>query len=495
MSLDEVHGLRKKIDELIQQLQLTESWLEGNENRMRTVITAIPVGLLISNDSGLIEALNPQCLKLFRCDYSDLDRRRIADLFQAALGDLFKDLNSSAQSQEIRALRPNGESFPAEIILRPFQTPHGQKVVVVVEDVTRRHEIEQILNLAKEKVEKSEKRLMTMIANMPVGLAIVSQDGTIEFSNPAMQKIFGKHDLFGEQLQEVLSIKNKQLTDILINKQTVVCEPSQALGKPIAVEVSATEITMLDQEKFLIILQDITSRVQLQRLRQEFVAMVTHDLRSPLTSIDISLYLIEEVLGKMDTSVPTVVMSHVENTRRSSNRLLRLVNDLLDYEKLESGSFSLSFGKTSVAAIVEQSLSEVQPIAEKRRIKIEAPPQTIELEADESRIVQVMVNLLSNAVKFSEENSVVTIAAFERNGEIEIQIIDGGRGIPNNLKQVVFEKYKQIRSDDGRRGKGTGLGLPICKALIEGHDGEIGVIDSPQQGSTFWFRLPQRRPK
>ena len=495
MSLDEVRGLSTKIDELTHQLQLTESWLEGNENRMRTVITAIPVGLLITDEGGRIEALNPQCLKLFQCNYSDLDRRKIGEFFRTPASELFNNLNTNSQSQEVTALRPDGESFPSEIILRPFQTPNGQKVVVVVEDVTERKEIEQVLNLAKERLEQSEKRLVTMIANMPVGLAIISQDGTIEFSNSAMQKMFGKDDLLGGKLHEVLSMNNKQFTDILINKRTVECEIFQAFGEPLTVEVSATDITVLDQERFLIMLQDITSRHQLQRLRQEFVAMVTHDLRSPLTSIDISLLLIEDVLSKMDLSIPEVVMHSVENTRRSSHRLLGLVNDLLDYEKLESGTFSLCFGKTSVSVIVEQSLAEVQPIAEKRQIKILAPKQDFELEVDEGRIVQVIVNLLSNAIKFSEAGAVVTIAAASSDREIEIRIIDSGRGIPDNLKQVVFEKYKQIRSDDGRRGKGTGLGLPICKALIEGHNGEIGVVDSPHHGSTFWFRLPQCRSK
>ena len=497
VSGDEIYELRKKIDELTQQLRLTESQLESTQNSIRTLITALPVGLLIINDCGQIEAVNPQCLKLFRCNYSDLHSRTIGELFQSTRhSDLFNPNSpefEKAQSHEITAFRPDGKSFPSEIILRSFQSPQGKKVVVVVEDVTERHEIRKILNLAKQAVERSEERLVTMIAKLPIGLAITTQDSTIEFCNPALQKMFGKHELFGERLHELLCVNNKQLTDVFINQKTVQCETFQNLGKPIIVEVSAADINLSSQERYLIIVQDTTSRHQLQRLRQEFVAMVTHDLRSPLTSIEMFLFLIEEVLTTLETEVPDVVMESVESARRSSNRLLRLVNDLLDYEQLESGSFSLSFAQTSVSAIVEQSLSDVRPIAEQRRIRIEIPLQDFELEADERRIVQVMINLLSNAIKFSDEGSTVTVAAVSRSGQIEVQIIDNGRGIPDSSKQRVFAKYKQIRPEDGRRGQGTGLGLPICKALIEGHGGEIGVRDTPHKGSTFWFRVPQRR--
>jgi signal transduction histidine kinase len=305
--------------------------------------------------------------------------------------------------------------------------------------------------------------------------------------------MFCRKDFLAEQLQDVLSLRRKQLLDILAGKQAVECETVQAFGTPITVEVSATDITMLDEEKYLVILQDVTSRHQLQRLRKDFVAMITHDLRTPLTSIDLSTFLIEEGLLRTGISIPEVVMESVQSTRRSSTRLLSLVNDLLDYEKLESRSFALNFARTTVSAIVEQSVLEVQPIALDRQITIGLPAKNFEFQADERRIVQVMVNLLSNAIKFSPDGSNISIAVACRNEQIEFRIIDNGRGIPDDLKQVVFERYKQINKEDGQRGKGTGLGLPICKALVEGHDGEIGVFDNPEQGSTFWFRLPQQR--
>ncbi|MGH9551557.1 MAG: sensor histidine kinase, partial [Terriglobales bacterium] len=174
-------------------------------------------------------------------------------------------------------------------------------------------------------------------------------------------------------------------------------------------------------------------------------------------------------------------------------RLLNLVSDLLDYEKLKAGQMKLVFGPTSAAAVVEESTRAVQPFAQKHRVTIFArEQQDISLVADGERLIRVLINLLSNAVKFSPSGARVEISVHDLDeGFVQFDVSDNGPGIPPEFQGQIFEKYKQAESSGDGRIKGTGLGLPICKAIVEAHYGTIGVESEPYKGSRFWFRVPK----
>lgn len=175
---------------------------------------------------------------------------------------------------------------------------------------------------------------------------------------------------------------------------------------------------------------------------------------------------------------------------RSSTRLIALINDLLDIEKLESGMFELHLEHSAVDPIIEKSTEAVKALADGRNIRFVSTPCVLSVYADGDRLVQVLVNLLSNAVKYSPDDSEVAIETRKLDHQVEIRVIDTGRGVPAHMRESIFERFKQVDISDAKEKKGTGLGLAICKAIVEQHGGSIGVDSEDGKGSEFWFTVP-----
>lgn len=226
---------------------------------------------------------------------------------------------------------------------------------------------------------------------------------------------------------------------------------------------------------------------ELEKFKRELTAMVTHELRTPLTSIQGVLTLLR--VGALGELAP-LARDKVQMAEANSQRLIRLINDLLDIEKMEAGKLELAPQPTPLQPVIQQSIEAVREFASQNRITFETGETHCWVNADSDRIVQVVINFLSNAIKYSEKNSTITITALQRDNSVEVRVIDRGRGIPAEFREKIFEKFQQVDAKDRREKKGTGLGLAICKAIIEQHGGAIGVESTPGEGSTFWFTLP-----
>ena len=228
------------------------------------------------------------------------------------------------------------------------------------------------------------------------------------------------------------------------------------------------------------------------RRKQEIVSMVSHDLRTPLTSVQASLTLLSEgVLGEL----PTRATKEVRNAESNTTRLILLINDLLDFEKMEAGQLAIECAKTPVTPILERSYETIKAFADKQKVKIEVIPNDYTIYADADRMIQVMINLLSNAIKFSPPDSTVTLDAVQKEQYIELRVSDQGRGIPESFRKHMFQRFQQVdQIGDAKKKGGTGLGLSICKSLVDLHQGIIGVDSIEGKGSTFWFRIPIEKP-
>ncbi|MBI2810966.1 MAG: ATP-binding protein, partial [Candidatus Melainabacteria bacterium] len=156
---------------------------------------------------------------------------------------------------------------------------------------------------------------------------------------------------------------------------------------------------------------------------------------------------------------------------------------------LEAGTIEIEPENISLSSVLEKSISAVTIFAEQHHVKVESVPTDLRLYADSNRLVQVLVNLLSNAIKFSPPNSVVKLSVNQSQTDVEIAVADSGPGIPPNQAEAIFEAYRQVQGQDVKKG-GTGLGLTICKSIIEAHSGQIGVASELGKGSVFWLRLP-----
>jgi signal transduction histidine kinase len=168
---------------------------------------------------------------------------------------------------------------------------------------------------------------------------------------------------------------------------------------------------------------------------------------------------------------------------------MALINDILDLERLETGTIELQFAPVPVASIIRRAMESLPASGQRDGITVDAPAVSPVMWADADRIVQVVVNLLSNAVKFSPPGGVVTIGVAPGESWVEFRVTDRGRGVPMAYHRAIFERFRQVETSDAREKGGTGLGLAICKSIIEQHGGTIGVESEEGRGSTFWFRV------
>ena len=232
--------------------------------------------------------------------------------------------------------------------------------------------------------------------------------------------------------------------------------------------------------------RQIAVRDEVDQLKKDFISTVSHELRTPLTSIRGSLSLLAAgVMGELSDDARQMVGI----AERNSVRLITLINDILDFDKLESGKMEMDLRPTSLLRVLERSIETISAFAAQEGVGIELRAASASVLGDESRLTQVVVNLLSNAVKYSDRGGVVTLRVDAYSTFVEVHVEDHGTGIAERAQARLFERFHQIDGGDARRKPGTGLGLAICKTIVEQHGGSIGVISRQGEGSTFWFRV------
>jgi signal transduction histidine kinase len=227
----------------------------------------------------------------------------------------------------------------------------------------------------------------------------------------------------------------------------------------------------------------------LDRLKSEFVAVVSHEIRTPLTSVKGAVELLSDAAYFQNSEQQAKLLAIAT---ANSERLLVLINDILDFSKLESSSLPMTLERQRLEPVLEQAVHAMGTLLDERRIvlDVELPSALPDLHIDAGRVSQVLTNLLSNAIKFSPEGGTIRVAAEMREGAIRVSVTDHGDGIaPQNLPKL-FRKFSQIDTSSTRSTGGAGLGLVICKGIVEQHGGRIGVESVPGEGSTFHFTLP-----
>lgn len=226
------------------------------------------------------------------------------------------------------------------------------------------------------------------------------------------------------------------------------------------------------------------------KLKNEFISTVSHELRTPLTSIHGSLGL---MLGGAVGDLSQDVIKLVNIAYNNTDRLVRLINNILDIEKIESGKMEFNFEPTIVQLLLEQALEANQEYAKSfgSTLKLGKALKEVWVHVDNDRIIQVLTNLLSNAAKFSPSNTEVKLSAERIDGYIRFSVQDHGPGLPEEFQEHIFEKFSRADNTESKKAGGTGLGLSISKAIIEKHNGSIGFTTEISKGTTFYFDIQE----
>jgi signal transduction histidine kinase len=259
-------------------------------------------------------------------------------------------------------------------------------------------------------------------------------------------------------------------------------------GSPFRVDYAITPI--LDHGRLsgsVLSFRDISQRYALDRLKDEFISTVSHELRTPLTAIRGSLGLLSHgSLVELNDKSANLLRIALAN----SDRLLRLINDILDLERMQSGRDRLVFKKVQLGQVIRQAMECIAPVADAAGVQLIQDSTQVQIAADPDRLAQVLTNLLSNAVKFSPRNSAVSVLIRPDLNGVTLSIVDAGRGVPADKLETIFGRFQQVDASDSRQKGGTGLGLAICRTIVHQHSGRIWAERNPVRGSTFRVYLP-----
>jgi len=357
---------------------------------------------------------------------------------------------------------------------------------------------------ARRQVEASGRKLALFAERSPIAVFEFDPQGRILTMNPAAETLFGysSAELVGHPGTETLFAAAAR-SDIPERWRNLIQsrEPLFGLragtvrrdGAEIVCEWSLTPLVNLEQRVISVIVQgrDVTQQLEAERMKQEFTSTLSHELRTPLTSIIGSLQLINSgVMGEIEKDI----LELTSIAERNGQRLLDLINDILDVEKIESGKLTLFSEKLELGELLNESLALNRGFADRFKVRLATVGdlQPVTVSADRKRVLQVMTNLLSNAAKFSPEGSTVEVTMQENNGAVRVGVHDSGPGIPENFRSRIFGRFAQADMSHTRQKGGTGLGLAICKRLLEMMGGHIGFTDRASGGTTFWFELPKQ---
>lgn len=482
------------LTELESNLKELGSKLRDSQNKENTILShALDVICSIGPDQSFI-SMNPASKKAWGYSPDELIGKNFSDLI------VEEDLQSSLQTllgaeKSVDTLRcENRVRRKDGTVLYFLWSAHwsaaDNALFCVAHDITARKNAERL-------IEESEARIRQILEDMPVGLLIANRLGLIELSNPGCDALvsYDKDELVGKHIQKILPdlFKTQAAPDFkklvgVLTDTSVMSKSSE--NKP--VHVSASELIIGGDKQYLLILVDTSEKEKLEQLKREFFAMVNHDLRSPLTSLlSVLDALPDGVLGQLTEKGAEVVKRNAKEVER----LITLVDELLDIEKMQAGKFIIEAEHSPLDAIVDTAISSLENISVRRDIKIDYSKSAVMVFADRSLLIRVLVNLLSNALKFSPKGAEIKVRVEDHENELLLSVQDSGPGVADEFKDLIFEQYQQAKKPEQEKKSGTGLGLSICRKIVEQHGGRIWVEDAKDKGSIFKFTIPKHDMK
>ncbi len=519
-------------------LQLVVSEIVGESSSPEIAAMRVLEALCVSQgwDAALRWEVNEELNRLEFCSAWGAPGRRADILIQESMGltltgavDLagqvwqdghpawVSDLTTLALSPRAQAARRHGMVSGCAIPVRVgnkvlavlefychFCLRENREAMAAVETVAA--SLGQMLARSHERVraEKLYREQEILLNSVGDGICGVDSNGLVRFANPAAARLLGASasSLTGKPVHELLhgyapssAQCGEDCTLLRAVERQVAAEGEDTIyrndGVSLPVDFALTPI--LEQDRFsgsVLSFRDISQRNALDRLKNEFISTVSHELRTPLTSIRgaLGLLSLEIPNGANGTNDRAANLPRIALT--NSNRLMSLINDILDLERLQSGLEPLAFQSVRLDQIIRTAIDGMQPVADAAGVQFIHDTTEAEIAANPERLLQVLTNLLSNAVKFSPPNSTIFIMLRSDSSGVTLSVTDDGRGIPADKLESIFGRFQQVDASDSRQKGGTGLGLAICRTIVQQHSGRIWAERNPIRGSTFRVFLP-----
>ncbi len=518
LSAIEHASMERKIGEQRRQIYAQKLAL-AETDRLKTAILASAGAMIIATDrEGKVLTFNPAAeialgysaddiighhTPALWCDEAEIATRaaELAISHGAKLRCGFEVLTyvpqlTGREMREWTFIRKDGSRFPVSLSMTPIRDSDGQVAgfLGMAEDITQRRQQELALKT-------SEETFRSAVENAPNGMALIDPDGKLLKVNPALCTLLGFNadELTSMPLELIphpddVDIDRESIKKLYrghINAYRVEKRLLHKSGRIVHVLLSMSLIRHPDGAAKYYVAQamDITERMEMDRIKSEFISVVSHELRTPLTSIRGSLGLLT---GKIFKGVPETAQKLIDIAYKNCERLILLINDILDIDKIASGKMRFDMRPENAVALMEEAAEATRGYADDLGVHIVLEPSVpdLMLNVDRDRFIQVLNNLLSNAVKFSPENGTIDLRAETREGCIRISVCDHGPGIPPEFQDRLFNKFFQADASSTREKGGTGLGLHISRQIIEHMDGQIGFDTLVGHGTTMWVELP-----
>lgn len=360
------------------------------------------------------------------------------------------------------------------------------------------HTVERHRRQTTRDLRASQARVRTIFDNIQEGVVIATENGAVIGFNAAAERLFGHslESMLGRNAA-LLAADGEEAaaftTETAGTRREIVAAKKD--GQTFPAEISVSRLAAEKDDLYIAIVQDISERKRIARIQSELVSTVGHDLRTPLTSILGALRLVNG--GSLPPERERDMLAIAE---RNGRRLMRLITDLLDLERINAGMIAFDPGPTDLGTVLRQSIESHRLLAEAKALTIawNLPPGPLWVHGDADRLSQIAVNIFGNAVRFSPQGGVIAIRARDENGFIRVEFSDQGPGIPEDFLPVMFDRFQQvanrIRKVGGDPTEGSGLGLSIVQALVALHGGRVGAVSPPGEGATVFFEVPRETP-